>query len=611
MIAHGGDRDSFLLRHLAGHEFNGGTIEVPSVTIKRPRDARPFPHQINSPISFSESISSINSSPSRRGRMEKRRHSDERWLRTDIDPMYAKMLESIGDDEFGNTSKAPNRDGHPVNCRPHFRLGMRKIRLQRRRMRRKLMRCQSHKVPSAFLRILDCIGDVPAKPTTNDGTVIDEAEILPIYCDNREKVINEVHRGKKQVMRHPHCTRILNFKVLQKKWLKYWSKRKKEVESWERTIETGFNDEDDYPTDNRQEEPVYNVIFVSLSNISMRLSRSDFCFGEELGSGGMGTVFNATVNDPSRWDHIFGNQTLVAIKKINKREVDATKLRSEVEIHDVLSNHRNVPTIYAFFQDASTAYLVMELIKGPDLAHYLRVVRNLDEKPALKIVQQVLEVLHTLHDQDCAHMDIKPGNIIFEDSPYDSGNELPPVRVVDFGLSIQFGSPGDVFRKECWERNGTVGYTAPEMDNGSGEYSAAVADIWSVGCLLYGLLTGTLPYDGGSHGSILQQIREDENILSREIVRDVSEATQAFLQMCLSYDPEGRPSAADALDKVKIIMRATILTERPKRFDALGFRRETENFGMATFQMILFWSIYCISLTKTMSLLLYHYRRTK
>lgn len=291
--------------------------------------------------------------------------------------------------------------------------------------------------------------------------------------------------------------------------------------------------------------------------ISTNLTVDDFNLEERIGEGGMGTVFSAQVKNSRKCRAVFGNIRTVAIKSVSKTRFPASIIKAEVENHAVISNHRSVTKLYAFFQDHWDAYVVMEKLPGPSVKRLVRSKMGLGEIGALQVMQQVFDVLSCMHARGCAHLDIKSDNILFENSPRNCGMNPSAVRVIDFGLSIQFPTSTAVYQKTSRRLVGTVGYAAPEVVNAMGSftsYAAGHADIWSAGCLLYELITGVLPYRGSTLEEVTHDIINGEGILFDGHLSTVDYRTLHLLRDCLSYVPDSRPSAAKALRTVNEIL---------------------------------------------------------
>lgn len=208
-----------------------------------------------------------------------------------------------------------------------------------------------------------------------------------------------------------------------------------------------------------------------------------YVIGGRLGSGGMGDVFKAR-------DSVLGRT--VAIKMlpfdlaIQPGFVD--RFRAEAQAIAKIS-HPNVVQVHDWGQEGETYYMVMEYVRGKNLRQVLSAVGLLHPKQAAQVTGQVLGALSAAHDNGVIHRDVKPENVVVATDGR--------VKVMDFGIA------------RALERSavtaglmGTVAYVAPEQARG--EATDARADIYSTGCMLYELLTGTLPFEGDA-ATVLHQ----------------------------------------------------------------------------------------------------------
>ena len=202
---------------------------------------------------------------------------------------------------------------------------------------------------------------------------------------------------------------------------------------------------------------------------------SDYVLEQLLGSGGMGKVFRARVKSTQR---------KVAIKALHKmRQSDARAISQFVQESQLLAklHHANIVRVEGLGQFPGGGYfMVMDFIDGVDLQSRLE-VSPLAIPEALGIVQDVASAIGHAHDKGIIHCDLKPGNVLQNRS----GNVL----VTDFGFAFLIagsaGSGGNSI-------GGTAGFIAPEIISGQSQPTPAT-DIYSLGVLLWSLVTGTLP----------------------------------------------------------------------------------------------------------------------
>ena len=201
----------------------------------------------------------------------------------------------------------------------------------------------------------------------------------------------------------------------------------------------------------------------------------DYSLGAELGSGAFGKVVLGK--------HILTNE-LVAIKILDKMILNNTpddyqSVKQEINILKSVK-HKHIVQLYEVLQTPRHIYIIMEYCEGKDLLDYILTKNKLSEEESLKFFQQLINALFYLHSQNIAHRDIKIDNMLL-----DRNRDL---KLVDFGLSTKY--PDDnLLDQPC----GTVVYAAPEVLQGK-EYHGMLADVWSSGIVLYGMLSGYLPF---------------------------------------------------------------------------------------------------------------------
>ncbi|KAM7324907.1 hypothetical protein ACRRTK_015163 [Alexandromys fortis] len=196
----------------------------------------------------------------------------------------------------------------------------------------------------------------------------------------------------------------------------------------------------------------------------------DFKILKPLGVGSFGEVKLAC--------HI-PTKTQVAVKILSKKSNALGEMNSEVKILQTLE-HSNIIHFFHVIDTQSTTYIIMEYVAGKDLHMFLSEVGCLKEQEARPIFQQVVSAVHFLHRRRIAHRDIKLENILIDGD----GN----VKLCDFGLAIHFAK-GQMLKKVC----GSLHYMAPEM-LARKPYDGLAVDMWSLGVVLYAMVTGHYPY---------------------------------------------------------------------------------------------------------------------
>ena len=243
----------------------------------------------------------------------------------------------------------------------------------------------------------------------------------------------------------------------------------------------------------------------------------DYSLGAELGSGAFGKVVLGK--------HILTNE-LVAIKILDKMILNNTpddyqSVKQEINILKTVK-HKHIVQLYEVLQTPRHIFIIMEYCEGKDLLDYILTKNKLSEEESLKFFQQLINALFYLHSQNIAHRDIKIDNMLL-----DRNRNL---KLVDFGLSTKY--PDDnLLDQPC----GTVVYAAPEVLQGK-EYHGMLADVWSSGIVLYGMLSGYLPF-GEANDEINKQ-----NIIRGKIKFPsyFSDKAKDLLMHMLDLDPMTR-----------------------------------------------------------------------
>jgi eukaryotic-like serine/threonine-protein kinase len=208
-----------------------------------------------------------------------------------------------------------------------------------------------------------------------------------------------------------------------------------------------------------------------------------------LGSGSMGVVFIAHDETLDRRVAIkFPHPSLLGPRF---RERFLAEARSMARV-----SHPAVLPVYAFGEHGDTPYFVMEFVSGQSLAEWLLIHRSPpDLERGLRILDDVCRGVAAIHAANTVHHDIKPSNILLDDT-------LRP-RVADLGLAV-FYREDEAARHELI---GTPAYMAPEIafSKGSDPMLRSRADVYSIACVAYEILTGATPFDGaGNLGMLLQ-----------------------------------------------------------------------------------------------------------
>ncbi|XP_036037798.1 LOW QUALITY PROTEIN: sperm motility kinase X-like [Onychomys torridus] len=177
--------------------------------------------------------------------------------------------------------------------------------------------------------------------------------------------------------------------------------------------------------------------------------------------------------------------------KICRNQKYASLIKSEINIMKSLA-HPNIIKLFHVVQTRETTYLVMEHASEGDLLHHVLELGSLEESEARRLFTQILHAVQYCHDKFIIHRDIKADNILLDHR----GN----AKLCDFGISAKV-IPGQKLSGFC----GTLNYCAPELF-GKEAYDGRTTDIWSLGVLLFFMVTGRFPFKAYSAVRVIQQI---------------------------------------------------------------------------------------------------------
>ncbi|SCU82626.1 LADA_0C06876g1_1 [Lachancea dasiensis] len=232
-----------------------------------------------------------------------------------------------------------------------------------------------------------------------------------------------------------------------------------------------------------------------------------------------------------------------AVKIINKRKVltNMDGVTRELEVLRRL-DHPRIVSLKGFYEDKDSYYLVMEFVSGGDLMDFVAAHGSVGEDAGREITRQILEAVKYIHATGISHRDLKPDNILIEqDDPV-------LVKITDFGLAKIQGN-GTFMKTFC----GTLAYVAPEVISGktsegkeNNSYSSMV-DMWSIGCLVYVILTGHLPFSGSTQNELYKQICAGSYHEGPLKDYRISDDARDFIESFLQVNPRERMSAENAL----------------------------------------------------------------
>eukprot|EP00359_Climacostomum_virens_P000223 CAMPEP_0204896916 /NCGR_PEP_ID=MMETSP1397-20131031/443_1 /ASSEMBLY_ACC=CAM_ASM_000891 /TAXON_ID=49980 /ORGANISM="Climacostomum Climacostomum virens, Strain Stock W-24" /LENGTH=538 /DNA_ID=CAMNT_0052064601 /DNA_START=56 /DNA_END=1672 /DNA_ORIENTATION=- len=248
-----------------------------------------------------------------------------------------------------------------------------------------------------------------------------------------------------------------------------------------------------------------------------------------MGHGQFGVVRKAAALDPNL------RSAPVAIKSIPKSRIkkDMGLLKRELEALQSV-DHPNVIRLYNTYEDEKYLHLVMELCGGGDLMERIGVHGNYSEQAAASIMQKLMSGMHHLHSSFICHRDIKPENILFSTT-----SDSSEIKIVDFGMACKFGE------LQMTTRVGTPYYVAPEVVQGN--YSKE-CDVWSLGVVLYVMLSGTQPFSGFDVPTVLSKAAQGEYNFSSKTWEGISQHAKHLITMMLVVNPTYRITLPQAME---------------------------------------------------------------
>lgn len=226
-----------------------------------------------------------------------------------------------------------------------------------------------------------------------------------------------------------------------------------------------------------------------------------------------------------------------AVKIIDKRKRNPEE---EVEILFRYGRHPNILTLFEVFDDKEQTYLVTELLRGGELLDRIIAKGHLSERESALTVEKLCSVVDYLHSQGVVHRDLKPSNVLYADPR----QTVESIRIADFGFAKQLTAENGMLMTPCY----TANFVAPEVLRRQGYDKAC--DMWSLGILLFTILSGAPPFCSGAADTpeqILARITEGSVVFSAPTWQRVSENAKAVVLGMLQVDPARRMTAADVL----------------------------------------------------------------
>lgn len=251
--------------------------------------------------------------------------------------------------------------------------------------------------------------------------------------------------------------------------------------------------------------------------------------GKELGRGQFGVTYRC---EDTSTGVFYAVKTIKKKNLVNLDSVDDTK--REVAILKRLNGHENIVSLRGAYEDETSIHIVMEECRGGELFDKIIAKGHYAEKDAADLVKQMLQVVAECHLNGVIHRDLKPENFLFTDV-----EDSSKIKAIDFGLS-EFFRPGTKFTDVV----GSAYYVAPEVLK---RKYGPLADVWSIGVIMYILLSGQPPFWGPTESGIFNEILRYKLDMTKPPWTQISSSAKDIMLKMLTFDQRARITAAQAL----------------------------------------------------------------
>ncbi len=259
---------------------------------------------------------------------------------------------------------------------------------------------------------------------------------------------------------------------------------------------------------------------------------------EQIGEGGMGTVYKGTHSLIGRHAAI-----KVLLPELSHNQEIVNRFFNEAKATTAI-RHPGIVEIFDFgyIEDTGAAYIVMEFLHGEPLTSRMQRKGTLASEDALSIIRQMAGALSAAHDKGIIHRDLKPDNVFLVSDPEVTGGER--IKILDFGIAklTDDGAPASI-KTRTGAVMGTPSYMAPEQCRGAGGVDAR-SDLYSLGCILFEMMTGRLVFPGEGAGEVLAAHIHVAAPSPRSIEPSIPVAVEALIMRLLAKEPGDRPASA-------------------------------------------------------------------
>ena len=240
---------------------------------------------------------------------------------------------------------------------------------------------------------------------------------------------------------------------------------------------------------------------------------------EKIGTGGMSDVYKAKCHKLNRY---------VAVKVLKQEFSENTNFVSKFHVEAQAAaglTHPNIVNVYDVGEEEGLNYIVMELVEGITLKNYIEKKARLSVKEAISIAIQVSMGIEAAHNNHIIHRDIKPQNIMI--------SKEGKVKIADFGIAK--AATSNTITSNVM---GSVHYTSPEQARGG--FSDERSDIYSLGCTMFEMLTGRVPFDGETTVAIAIKHIQEDMASPREYVSEIPVCVEQIIFKCTQKSPDRR-----------------------------------------------------------------------
>jgi serine/threonine protein kinase/Tfp pilus assembly protein PilF len=287
---------------------------------------------------------------------------------------------------------------------------------------------------------------------------------------------------------------------------------------------------------------------------------------EELGRGGMGRLYRVL-------DTKIDQEVALKILRpeISQDQQTIGRFSNELRLARQVA-HKNVCRMYHLGEDEGTHFIIMEYIPGQDLQSMIKMTKQLSMESAVSIAKQICEGLAEAHRLGVIHRDLKPGNVMIDREGV--------ARILDFGIARSLESRG---LTESGQLIGTPEYMSPEQAQDTGVDQRS--DIYSLGVILYEMVTGKVPFTGDTPISITIKHIEELPENPKTLAPQIPDALNQLIMRCLAKNKEARYKSANELrlELAEIQENIKDTTKIPKVRKPIFSKEFTRPFGLPAY----------------------------